>query len=140
MSSFAKPVVYVNIQEFNLCTYINFELPSAFVYVPCELLEEQAVLYGNNRSSRREVFCKKGVLRNFAKFTGKHLYERLFFNIIAGLACNFIKKESLAQVFFCEFCKISKNTLFYRTPQVAASKITMFKKITESLTNFTFSF
>ena len=34
-------------------------------------------LYG---SSRPEVFCKKGVLRNFAKFTGKHLYPRLFFN------------------------------------------------------------
>ena len=24
------------------------------------------------RSSRSEVFCKKGVLKNFAKFTGKH--------------------------------------------------------------------
>ena len=29
------------------------------------------------RSSRPEVFCKKGVLRNFAKFTGKHLYQSL---------------------------------------------------------------
>ena len=27
-------------------------------------------------------------------------------------ACNFIKKETLAQVFSCEFCKISKNTFF----------------------------
>ena len=27
-------------------------------------------------------------------------------------ACNFIKKEALAQVFSCEFCKISKNTFF----------------------------
>ena len=25
------------------------------------------------RSSRPEVFCKRGVLRNFTKFTGKHL-------------------------------------------------------------------
>ena len=25
------------------------------------------------RSSRPEVFCKKGLLRNFAKFTEKHL-------------------------------------------------------------------
>ena len=25
-------------------------------------------------------------------------------------ACNFIQKETLAQVFFCEFCEISKNT------------------------------
>ena len=26
-------------------------------------------------------------------------------------ACNFIKKESLAQVFSCEFCEISKSTI-----------------------------
>ena len=31
-----------------------------------------------------EVFCKKGVLRNFAKFTGKHLCQSLFFNKVAG--------------------------------------------------------
>ena len=37
------------------------------------------------------------------------------------LECNFIKKETLAQVFSCEFCEISKNTFLHRTPQVAAS-------------------
>ena len=36
------------------------------------------------RSSRAEVFCKKGVLGNFAKFTGKHLCQSLFFNKVAG--------------------------------------------------------
>ena len=46
---------------------------------------------------------KKGVLRSFAKFTGKHFYQSLFF-----------KKETLAQVFSCEFCEISKNTFPYR--------------------------
>ena len=30
-----------------------------------------------------------------------------------------MKKEFLAQVFSCEFCEISKNTFFYRTPLVA---------------------
>ena len=34
---------------------------------------------------------------------------------------NFIKKETLAQVFSCEFCEISKNTFSFRTPPVAAS-------------------
>ena len=34
---------------------------------------------------------------------------------------NFIKKETLAQVFSCEFCEISKNTFYHRTPLVAAS-------------------
>ena len=36
-------------------------------------------------------------------------------------ACNFIKKETLPQLFSCEFWKISKNTFFHRTPLVAAS-------------------
>ena len=36
---------------------------------------------------------------------------------------NFIKKEILAQVFSCEFCEISKNIFFYRTPPVAASRV-----------------
>ena len=36
-------------------------------------------------------------------------------------ACNFVKKETLAQVFSCEFWEISKNTFSYRTPPVAAS-------------------
>ena len=36
-------------------------------------------------------------------------------------ACNFIKKEALEQVFFCEFCEFSRNIFFYKTPLVAAS-------------------
>ena len=34
-----------------------------------------------------------------------------------------LKKETLAQVFSCEFCEISKNTLLHRAPMVAASKV-----------------
>ena len=32
-----------------------------------------------------EVFNKKSVLKNFTKFTGKHLCQSLFFNKVAGL-------------------------------------------------------
>ena len=35
-------------------------------------------------------------------------------------ACNFIKKETLAQVLSCEFCEISNSTFLYRTRLVAA--------------------
>ena len=31
------------------------------------------------------------------------------------------KKKTLAQVFSCEFCEVSKNTYSYKTPLVAAS-------------------
>ena len=37
------------------------------------------------RSSQRRCFVKKGVLRSFAKFTGKHLRQSLFFNKVAVL-------------------------------------------------------
>ena len=81
--------------------------------------------YENNfRSIRPKAFYKKGVLRNFAKFTGKHLCQSLFFNKVADLeACDFIKKETLAQ-FSCEFYEILKNTIFYKTTRMAASAVT----------------
>ena len=60
----------------------------------------------------RDMTRTYSVLRNFAKFTGKHLCQSLFFNI---------KEETLAQVFSCEFCEISKNPFPYRTPLVAVS-------------------
>ena len=34
---------------------------------------------------------------------------------------NTCSEKTLTQVFFCEFCEISKNTFFHRTPLVAAS-------------------
>ena len=37
------------------------------------------------RNSRPEVPYKKGVLKNFIKFTGKHLCESLFFDKVTGL-------------------------------------------------------
>ena len=38
-----------------------------------------------NRSSCSEVFCKKSVLSNFAKFTGKQRCQSFFFNKVGGL-------------------------------------------------------
>ena len=61
--------------------------------------------------------------QSFANFPGKHLCWSLFFDKVADLkACNFIKKETLTQVLFCEICEIFKNTFFYRTPPLAASR------------------
>ena len=63
------------------------------------------------RSSRPEVFCKKGVLRNFAKFTGKHLCQSLFFNKVAGLRpATLLKKRLWHRCFPVNFTK------FLRTP------------------------
>ena len=39
--------------------------------------------------------------------------------VLLEISQNFIKKETLTQVFSCEFCETSKNTLSYRKPLVA---------------------
>ena len=70
------------------------------------------------RSSLPETFSKKGVLKTFTNFTGKHLCQSLFLNKVAGLM-----PEILAQMFFCEFCEIFENMFFYRTPPVATSGV-----------------
>ena len=57
------------------------------------------------RSSVKKVFLK------IWQSSQENTCTRVFFNKV---------EKTLAQVFFCEFCKISKNTVFYRTPPVAA--------------------
>ena len=43
-----------------------------------DLVAASNLAIGSHRSSRPEaVFCKKSVLKNFAKFTGKNLYQSL---------------------------------------------------------------
>ena len=53
-------------------------------------------------------------------------FENIFFFFFCMILISFlafIKKETLAQVFSCEFCEISKNTFSYRTtPTVASGK------------------
>ena len=38
------------------------------------------------RSSHRRCSVRKGVVRNFPKFTGKHMCQSLFFNKVAGFS------------------------------------------------------
>ena len=65
------------------------------------------------RSSRLVVFCKKGVLTNFPKFTRKHLRQSLVFNEAAHLQSLTLSKKGIpTQMFSCEFCEISHNTIF----------------------------
>ena len=57
-----------------------------------------ALAVGQLRSSPPEVFCKKGVLRNFAQFTGKHLCQSLFLSKVGGLRPAFFNVVSEAAI------------------------------------------
>ena len=69
------------------------------------------------RSSRPEVLCKKAVLKNFAKFTGKqHLCQDLFFNKVAGLwPATLFKKSLWHRCFLANFEKSLRATFLWNT-------------------------
>ena len=65
------------------------------------------------RSRRPKVFCKKGVLRNFAKLTGKYLCHSLFFNKVAGLrSTTLLKKRLWRRCFAVNFAKFLRTPFF----------------------------
>ena len=78
------------------------------------------------RSNRPGVFCRKGDLRNFATFIGKHLCQisLLIRFRCSPEACNSIKKRLWHRSFPANFsAKISRNSFLYRTPLVASSSL-----------------
>ena len=74
------------------------------------------------KSSLQSININNRVLERRPKHGSKkenlRCYEK---TTLRKVKSNKRKKETLAQVFSCEFCEISKNTYFYRTLLVAAS-------------------
>ena len=68
------------------------------------------------RSSHQKCSMKKDVLKNFTKFTGKHLCQSLFLNKVAGFrTANLIKKRLWQRRFHANFVKFLR-TPFQRSP------------------------
>ena len=83
--------------EIGLRKYFQIEVPRA---LQSHLIHHIGM--ATFRSSCLEVFCKKAVLSHFAKFTGKHLCQSLFFNKAAGLSGGC----------FCTFRCVTQNDRF----------------------------
>ena len=66
--------------------YIRINNGSWGLLIVCLLWQSKCIWTdAEDRNGCPEVFCRKGVLRKFAKFTEKHLCQSLFFNKIADL-------------------------------------------------------
>ena len=65
---------------------------------------------GMYRNSRQEMFCWKGSLSNFAKFTGKHLCQ-------SPSSATLLKERLSYRFFSVSFAKFSRTTIFrkYKT-------------------------
>ena len=71
------------------------------------------------RSKRPAVFCRKGVLRNFEKFTGKHLCQSLFFNKVASLRpATLLRKRFWHRCFPVNFAEFLRTPFFTGHPRL----------------------
>ena len=61
------------------------------------------------KSSRSQVFDKKVCVKNFVKFTGKHLCQGFFLVKLKQSYPQIYLKKTPAQVFSSEFCAIFKG-------------------------------
>ena len=73
------------------------------------------------------MFCKKVVLRNSAKFTGKHLCQRFIFNRVAGLrAVTLLEKSLWRRCFLVNFAKFLETP--FSTEHLKWLLLIIFKK------------
>ena len=71
------------------------------------------------------MFCEKGVLRNFTKFTGKHLYQSFFVKKETGRLTTLLKKSLWHRCFSVNFAK------FLRTPFLQNTSGWLLLKVTQ---------
>ena len=110
------PTKYSYCQFIILFNYIN-DADNNTLYACNRNIENIMKDLSQNRSSHQRCSSK------FRKIHRKTLAQESLFNKVAGLRpATLFKKETLAQVFSCEFCEILKNTFFDRTSLVAASE------------------
>ena len=103
-------------------------ISTAFIWITTFLKTEclmlNLMLFSRYRSSRPEVFCKKVFLK-FSQNSQENTCVRVSFLIKFNKV---VKKETLAQVFSCEFCEIFKNSFFAEDLQMTASAVNFFHK------------
>ena len=79
----------LNFPTANVLLIVRYELPVTSLYfaiatrMSVGMAFRKMLSFFLNLLEAVKSFCKRGVLRNFSKFTGKHLYQSLFFNKVA---------------------------------------------------------
>ena len=61
-------------------------IASKLLHQILDKLVDDSTTNSTTEAVARRCSVKEGVLRNFAKFTGKHLFQGLFFNKVVGLS------------------------------------------------------
>ena len=121
--AFQKIKVKRKVKKINVKVYLTFYWPESRIWTHAyKILDYYLLLHLRAlRSSHQRHSVKTGVLRNFAKFSGKHLRQSLFFNKVAGSAFALrhgCSPVNLRYIFRISFPKnTSKGLLFTDTLQ-----------------------
>ena len=82
-----------------------------------------------DRSSHRKCSVRKGVFLEISQNSRENTCVSVSILIkFQASVCNFIKKDTLTQVFSSEFCEISKNT-FFTEPLWATASVLKFDRL-----------
>ena len=102
--------------------FCSFYLNDFSVFMYYVIFHTLFISYGVNlisNSNYQEIFCKKGVCKNFAKYTGKpRLYRSLFFNKVPGLQSAILLKQRLEYRCF----PLNKSKLINASPSHKAPR------------------
>ena len=69
------------------------------------------------------MFCKKGVLRNFTKLTGKHLCQSFFFDKVAGLRRATWVLLNFQEHFFTEHVRTTASETYQKLQKIYSKTI-----------------
>ena len=102
------PLLLTNFTPCSKVSIVNFEQVNVgweesiitYFFTSLSLLNKNSL-----QKQPPEVFWKKGVPRNFAKFIGKHLSQSLFLNKVAGLSATLLRKRLWQRCFPVNFAK-----------------------------------
>ena len=112
-----------NSQE-NTCARVSFLIKlqaSGFFWIPFFLIVEVFFLH--------ILYEFHQIKFNVMKYTLNCVLWNSLKEIFHSVSSHLVKKDTLAQVFSCEFCKISMEIFFYRTPPVRVFVITFRVKV-----------
>ena len=108
--------------------FLHFLIAICFAYYTVKMynkiqrfIKQLLCVQDNGRSCQRR-FSIKNVFLKISQNSQENTCARVSFWIkLQTSSCNFIKKETLTQVFSCTFCEIFKNTFFTEYLRVTTS-------------------
>ena len=110
-------------------------------YKEFHVVDQYQELKPINKSSHQRYSMKKGVLRNFTKFIGKHLCQSLIFNKVGGLRPTALLKKRLRHRYFpADFVEFPRTPILQNTSgRLPLNFQANYHKANQSFVQFTFT-